>query len=93
MARVSRMRLGTTASKSAPTPRPYRMQSRRPNVELIRQVIKELMDLEPDEHLSHDPRYRSLRYISLSTYARDQLVRHLTDCVNWVEHPSDIVIF
>lgn len=70
--------------------RAYMINTRRPDVDRLRLTVKELMDLEPDEHLSDNPKYRGLKYISLSTYARDQLVARIQECIKWVESPQDV---
>lgn len=65
-------------------------KSRRPSPLILRQMADELEKLEPDEHLSDHPKFRGLKFIGLSTFARDQLIQKLRECADFVENPSSV---
>jgi hypothetical protein len=70
----------------------YHLQSRMPDVELLRTHIDELNKLEPADHLSWDPRYRSLKFCYIGIEARDQIVRWLTECAEYIERPQSRIV-
>jgi hypothetical protein len=65
-------------------------KSRRPSPLVLRQMAEELEKLEPDEHLSSNPKFKGLKYIGLSTFARDQLIQKLRECADFVENPQSV---
>ncbi len=64
--------------------------NRRPNPAVIRAYIKQLMDMEPAEHFSDNPKFRSLTFVGMSVDARAQLVQLLNECADWIESPMDV---
>lgn len=72
-------------------PRIYKPNgNRRPNPNILRSFAEELESMEPDEHISDHPKFKGLRYVGLSTYARDQLVQKLRECADWIDNPTDV---